>query len=81
MATLDQPFMLTEWRKVDFYDHPMTPMPTLGYSKEPAFQACRDGAFRFFVGLFVMAQVPQKRVQERLILRFKVSKTFIIALT
>ena len=38
----------------------MTPMPPLGYSKEPTFQAGRDGAFRFFVQLFVFAQAPKK---------------------
>ena len=47
----------------------MTPMSPLGYSKEPPFQACRDGAFRFFVQLFVFAQAPKKYsvVSERLI--------------
>ena len=60
LATLDQPFLLTEWRKVDFDGRPMTPKPTLGYSKEPAFQAGRDGTFRLFVQLFVMVQGPKK---------------------
>ena len=38
----------------------MPPMPPLGYSKEPTFQARRDGAFRFFVQLFVFVQAPKK---------------------
>ena len=43
---------------------PMTPMPPLGYSKEPPFQARRDGVFRFFLRPFIFAQAPKKRAQR-----------------
>ena len=47
----------------------MTPIPPFGYSNEPPFQACRDGAFIFFVQLLIFAQVPKKYsvVSERFI--------------
>ena len=53
----------------------MTPMPPLGYSKEPPFQARRYGAFRFFVGLFHFAQAAEKRAPCIIFLPIKRSET------
>ena len=43
----------------------MTPIPPLGHSKEPPFQARRDGAFRFFVQAPIMYSV----VSEQLVVK------------
>ena len=53
----------------------MTPMPPLGNTKEPTFQARRDGAFRIFVRLFVFAQAPKKRAPCSIFLPIKRSQT------